>query len=59
MLKMKMFHQVFAYLMILSGNLAVGFGIYHNRTYLVDDYPLEWLNFGVSISVLIISEILY
>jgi hypothetical protein len=56
---MKMFHQVFAYLMILSGNLAVGFGIYHNRTYLGDDYPLEWLNFGVSISVLIISEILY
>jgi hypothetical protein len=43
----------------LSANLGVAFGIYNYRKndYHRSDFPLEWLNAAVSISILLLAEI--
>lgn len=54
-------HQIFAYLIILSANLGVAFGIYYyrNNSRHFSDFPLEWLNAAISILILAIAEILF
>ena len=60
-LMIKMGHQIFAYLIILSANLGVAFGIYNYRknNRHKSDFPLEWLNAAFSISILLLAEILF
>ena len=45
----------------MSANLGVSFGIYNyrNNSRHLSDFPLEWLNAGISILILIVAEIIF
>ena len=60
-LRFKNFHRIFAYLIIISGNLAIAAGIYEYRINPKhpSDFALEWLGLSFFILLILILEISY